>query len=129
MCLLDKFLNYYPKCYYSSKEESHKSCEPEKVHRLLAEGAQEPQRQKVQETVHKPVDSELALSVFSFLVVYRLFCDSAVAGVFGKVRDITVHFPIDFNVLYNFILICLETAVHIVQFQPGNFSRRCIVQF
>ena len=44
---------------YKSDEEHQAACQTEEVHRLFTEFVQEPQRHKVQITVHKTVDTEL----------------------------------------------------------------------
>ena len=72
-CLVDKFRGDENYGDYESAEEHQNSGETEEMHRLLAEGAEEPQRKQIQEAVHETLQAEFALSVFSFLVMYRLF--------------------------------------------------------
>ena len=48
-------------------------------------------------------------------MVYHLFPYFIEAGVLGQIRDITVHFPIDFNAFHDFLAVSFQSAVEIVQ--------------
>ena len=40
-----------------------------------------------------------------------------------------MHLPIDLDALYDLVLVCLESAVHIVKAYPRNFACGGIVEF
>ena len=49
------------------------------------------------------------------------------SGAFCEIRDISVHFPVHLNVFDDLGIICLETAVHVVQLDAGDGPGRGIV--
>ena len=127
-CLVDKFRGDKNYGDYESAEEHQDSCETEEMHRFLAEGAEEPQRKQIQEAVHETLQTEFALSVFPFLMMYRLFRDSVETCIFREVGDIAVHLAIDLYIFYNLVLIRFQSAIHVVKADAGNPTRGSIVQ-
>ena len=84
------------------------------MHRLLSESAQEPQGNQVEEAVNETLDAELALAVFSFLMVNRLLGDAGEPGIFGQIRYVAVHLPIYLDILHDLVAVGLQPAVHVV---------------
>ena len=99
-----------------------------RMHRFLAETAEKPQGYQVEQSVDEAFQTELADSVFAFLMPDRLFGDARKTGVLGQIRDISVHFAIDFDVFHDFVPICLEAAVHVVQTYAGDLPCCPVVQ-
>ena len=122
MSLLDELLDDYPNCQKTADKEGEQSRESEEMHRFFAECAQEPQGQQVQESVDESFDPEFALAVFPFLVVDGLFSYFVESGILGKIRNVSVHFPVHFYVFDHFIAVCLESAVHVVEAYARDFS-------
>ena len=94
----------------------------------LAECAKEPEGNQIQESVDKSFDAELADSVLPFLVLYRLFRDSVEAGIFCQIRYVAMHFTIYLYILYDFVSVCLEAAVHVMQLYACYLSCSGIVE-
>ena len=96
-------------------EKHYRTEESEHVHRLLAEAAEEPQRDKVEIAVYETVEAELRLAVFARLMMHNLFADAVEARVFRKIRDVSVHLSIHLDILYHILAISLQSAVEVVQ--------------
>ena len=97
-------------------EEHDGAEEAEHVHRLLAEGAQEPQRQQVEIAVDEAVQAhELRLAVFACLMVHHLLANLVETGILGQIGDIAVHLAIHLDVLHHITAIGLQAAVEVVQ--------------
>ena len=62
-------------------------------------------------------------------MVHRFLGDSRISRILRKIRNISVHLPIDLDALYDLVLVCLESAVHIVKSYPRNFACGGIVEF
>ena len=58
----------------------------------------------------------------------RLFGDPGEAGVLGKVGDVPVHLAVHLYVLYDFVPVGLQAAVHVVQLYPGDAPGRGVVE-
>ena len=127
--LLDQLLCNYPDGHETSDQEHQQACEAEEMHRLLSECAEEPEGDKVKEAVYKTLQTEFADSVLSLLVLYRLFRDLVEACVLGQVRDVSVHLSVDLYVLYDFIPVGLEAAVHVVELDACDLAGCPVVQF
>ena len=77
------------------------------MHRFLSESAQEPQGEQVEEAVHETLDAELALAVFAFLMVNRLFGDAGEPGILGQIRYVAVHLSIYLDILHDLVAVGL----------------------
>ena len=126
--LLYQLLGYDPDCQNSSSKEHEYTSETEEVHRLFAEGAQEPQRNQVKKSVHKSLKSEFTYTIFPLLVLYRFFRNPAETGIFGEVRYVSMHFTIYLDILDNLVPVRLQAAVHIMKFDSGYLACRGIIQ-
>ena len=111
-------------CFLGSQEEGSKETDDEDngtqetkyVHRLLAEGTEEPQGHQVEIAVHETVPThELRLTILAFLVVYGLLSNLVETGILGKVGDETVHLTEHLNVLDDLTAIGLQSAVEVMQ--------------
>ena len=103
--------------------------EPEEMHGLLSESAQEPEGEQVQKAVHETLDAEFALAIFALLVMYRLLGNTGESGILGQIRYVAMHLAIDFDILHDLVAIGLQATVHIVEFDSGNPPGRSIVEF
>ena len=98
------------------------------MHRLFAEGAEEPQALKVKETVDETLKAEFARAVLALLVMHRFLAYLCVAGVLGKVWNVPVHLSVNLYALYDLLFVCLEAAVHVVQLDAGDHPCSRIVE-
>lgn len=105
-------------------EEHQAAKQPEEVHGLLAETADEPKNHQIQVAVDEAIEPELRTAIlpgpmhdnlFSYLAEPRLLC---------HVGEETVHVVVDFKALYHFVFVCLEAAVEVVQLYPRYRSHR-----
>ena len=104
--------------YYRDEtyEEHYGAEEAENVHRLLAEGAEEPQCKEVEVAVDKPVQShELRLTVFACLMLHHLLAYLVEACVLCQIRYIPVHFAIYLDILHHILPVGFQTTVEVVQ--------------
>ena len=128
LCLLNEFFCYDPYCHEASDQEHDNACKTEEMHRLLAECAEEPEGNQVKKTVYESFKTEFADTVFPFLVLYRLFCDTVESSVLCKIRYVAMHFAIYLDILDDFVSICLETAVHVMKLDAGDLAGCGIVE-
>ncbi len=126
--LVDELGGDDPDGHDEADEEHQDAGGAEEVHRLLAELGEEPQGHEVQETVHETFQTELGYSVLALLVMDGLFADLAVAGVLREVGDVAVHFTVDLDAFHHFVLVGLQAAVHVVEFDAGDFAGGPIIQ-
>ena len=59
--------------------------------------------------------AELALAIFSRLVMHHKLTNLLVTGIFCKVGDVAVHVAIYLDVLDILVAVCLKAAVEVVQ--------------
>lgn len=100
---------------YKSDEEHQRAEKPEEVHRLGTELACEPERGEVKVAVDEAVKSEFARAVFACLMVDYLLAYASEAGIFGEIRDVTMHVAVDLDVLDDLIAVGFESAVEVVE--------------
>src|SRR5690606_34628967 len=95
----------------------------EQVHRSFSEFGEEPYSDQVKKTVDEPFHSKFGFSVFTGLMLHHFFVDATVSGILGKHRNVTVHFPVYINILYNRLSVSFQATVEIVEFQAGGLTR------
>ena len=101
---------------HKTDEEHQRPQEAEHMHRFLTKGTQEPERQQVQITVHKTIQThEFRRAIFTGLMLNNLLTNLVEAGIFGQIRYITVHLAIDLNVFHHGLTIGLQTTIEVVQ--------------
>ena len=54
--------------------------------------------------------------------------DLAVAGILGEIRDIAVHFAVHLDALDHLVLVGLQAAVHVMEFDARDLARRPVVE-
>ena len=128
MCLTHKLFHNYPDGDYGTNEEHRETAVAEEIHRLLAEGAQEPEADEIQQAIAETAHSELALAEFALLVVHFELADTGVSGILSQIGDVTVHLTVNFYILYHLAAVCLEAAVHVVQLYAGDTACRGVEQ-
>ena len=125
---MHKLCDYDPDSHDESDQEHQEAGESEEMHRLLAEGAEEPEAQQVEESVDETLDSELALAVLALLVMDRFLGYLGEPGVLGQVWDVPVHLAVHLDVLDHFVLVGLEAAVHVVELDSGDLPCSGVVE-
>ena len=73
--LMDQFGDDNPYRHHEANQEHQNTAGPEKMHRLSAKTAQEPQAHQVQQAVYKTFHAEFGFPVFAFLMMDALFSD------------------------------------------------------
>ena len=74
--LMNKLGGNDPHGHHKAHQEHQQAAVAEEVHGFFPECAQEPKALQVQEAVDETLQTEFALAVFAFLVVYGLLADS-----------------------------------------------------
>ena len=74
---------------------------PKKVHGLSRKTRHESNGHQIQKAVHKPLHAEFGRPIFSALMLNHLLSNAIEARIFGQNRDVTMHFALDFNGLYD----------------------------
>ena len=96
-------------------EEHERPHQTEDVHGLLAEIRKKPECQQVKIPIEETVYAKLRLPVLACLMVNHLFADMRKASLLGKIRNVTVHLTVDFNVLHHIAAVRLQSAVEVMQ--------------
>ena len=95
-------------------EEDDGAPKSEDEHGLGPEAIEEPKGDKIEVTIDETVEAELCLPILACLVLDDLLANLLIAGVLGDVGDVAVHITVELDVLDDFALVCLKTAVEVV---------------
>ena len=99
------------------------------MHRFLAKGTQEPERQQVKITVHETVQAhELRRAVFTCLMLHHLLTDLVKTCILGQIGNITMHLTIYLDILHHRFAIGLQTAVEVMQVFDTAHLTGCSVE-
>ena len=85
------------------------------MHRFASEARDEPKAEQVEIAVHEAVQTEFRFAVLACLMVNHLFADAGKAGILGEIRNIAVHFAVDFDVFHHIAAIGFQSAVEVVE--------------
>ena len=97
------------------------------MHWFFAEVAEKPECDEVEIAVEESVETEFRLSVFSCLVMYHFLANLVEAGIFCKIRNVSVHLTVNLNILYHVSSIRLQSAVEVVKvFHAANLACRSV---
>ena len=126
-----EFVGAEPDDGKEADEEHQRAEEAENVHRLLAESAEEPQRDEVEIAVYKTVQShKLRRAVFPRLMLHDLLANLVEAGIFRQIGNEAVHFAEHLDVFHDISPISLQSAVEIVQvLDAADLPRRRVEEF
>ena len=105
-----------------------KPTKPKKVHGLATKPRNETDSHQVEQTVRKSLESKLAHPIGTRVVRDHLLANLVEARRFGKHRNVTVHFALDFNGFHHVPTIALQATVEIVQMNAADLSRGPIVE-
>ena len=129
MYLRDDLVDNQPDGYDKAYQEEHYAPYSEDVHGLLAESGEEPDSHQVEEPVEEAAHPELALAVFALAVYHHLFTYFGKPCIFCDVGDVAVHVTVDFDFFHYVASVGFESAVHVVQLQPGDLAGGEVVYF
>src|SRR5690606_10642762 len=90
-------------------------------HGALPKFAHEKNGKEVKKAVHKTGHSKFGGTVFAGLMLHHFLTDILKSSPFDDDGNVPMHFSIYFDGVDYFVAVCFESAVEIVERDPGNF--------